>query len=518
MSTCAGRYAWCLLLIAVAACGLPERSNPADPRIGGSEGDGFQLLAEIPENHRSEIADSIDEVRYHISAADMPKAIEGTMDLIGTSARARVSGVAAGTERIFSVIAVDESGIPTFAVVDTQDVVAESTEAISLQMRRLFGSVELVSQLPPEITGLEVLIGAGADTLLRQYEIDGPLVQRIADIPTGADVSVTLRGFDAEDQILLQDVLRADIREDLVAHLSIEIVGGSIRIVASFPTYLPVVEVDRFSDEMGSFFRRSDNPDLPAANEPIDFDQPQFLLRGFGPNGEAVTFYHFDVRPREPGVVYEFIDRRGERIAGQLPVFDRIPGEVGYSDFWQVQQVRVQDLEYRVNSLHAAADVLASGWEITPLEEVANYVHVPLGSRATKRFDPTTSTAALDGWYNGQIVKYLQFENPQSTARVDFGSGQINTPQMYAFFDNNRDEKDGFALDPISLGTHNIVTRLPGEEGYSPLWVLQVFTLAAFDRVVDLASALDQAKNEENLVELGQLIRINAPIVQVGSE
>jgi hypothetical protein len=517
MPTFAGRCAWWLLLL-LAACGLPDRSNPADPRIGGNEGDGFQLLAEVPENHRSEIADRIAEVRYSISAVDMPKPIEGTMDLIGTSARARISGLTAGAERIFSILAVDESGIPTFAAIDTQDVDAESTEAISLQMHRLFGIVEIVSLLPPEIIALEVQIGTGADTLLRQFEVDGPLTRRIVDIPTGADVSVTLRGFDAETQVLLQDVLRADIREDLVAHLSIEIVGGSIRIVANFPTYLPVVEIDRFSDEMGSFFRRSDNPDLPAANEPIDFDQPQFLLRGSGPNGEAVTFYHFDVRPREPGIVYEFIDRRGERIAGQLPVFDRIPGEVGYSDFWQVQQVRVQDIEYRVNSLHAAADVLASGWEITALEEVSNYVLVPFGSRAVKRFDPATPTRALDGWYNGQIVKYLQFENPQSSAQVDFGSGQINTPQMYAFFDNNRDEKDGFALDPLSLATHNVVTRLPGEEGYSPLWVLQVFTLAAFDRVIDLASALDQAKNEENLIDLGQLIRINAPIVQVGSE
>ncbi|MFT5090657.1 MAG: hypothetical protein ACI8PG_005038, partial [Planctomycetota bacterium] len=73
-------------------------------------------------------------------------------------------------------------------------------------------------------------------------------------------------------------------------------------------------------------------------------------------------------------------------------------------------------------------------------------------------------------------------------------------------------------LDPSTQGTHNVVTRLPGEEGYSPLWVLQVFKLSAFERVLDLASALDQAKNEENLVELGRLIRINAPIVHVGGE
>jgi len=516
MSTFGGCIWWVLFF--ATACGLPDRSNPADPRIGGSDGDGIQLLAEVPSTHRSDIADRIDEVRFSISAADMTKPIVGTMDLVGSSARARVGGISPGSDRIFSVVAVDGSGIPTFAAIDTQDVDGESTEAISLQMRRLFGSVELISQLPPEIVTLEVRIDVGADTLLRSYDIEGPLTQRIADIPTGADVLVTLRGFDAEAQVLLQDVLRADIREDLIAHLALEVFGGSIRIVANFPTYLPVVEVDRFSDEMGSFFRRTDNPDLPAPNEPIDFDLPQFLLRGFGPNGEAVTFYHFDMRPQEPGTVYEFFDRRGERIVGQLPVFDRIPGDSGYSDFWQVHQVRVQDLEYRVNSLHAAEDVLASGWEIEASDEVANYVIVPFGSRASRRFDAATPVRALDGWYAGQITKYLVFENPQSTAQVDFGSGQINTPQMYAFFDNNRDEKDGFALDPETQGTHNVVTRLPGEEGYSPLWVLQVFTLSAFERVLDLASALDQAKNEENLVELGRLIRINAPIIQVGSE
>jgi len=64
--------------------------------------------------------------------------------------------------------------------------------------------------------------------------------------------------------------------------------------------------------------------------------------------------------------------------------------------------------------------------------------------------------------------------------------------------------------------THNVVTRLPGEEGYSPLWVLQIFKLAAFDRVLDLASALDQSKNEENKLDIGELLHINAPIVQVG--
>ncbi|MGY8827894.1 MAG: hypothetical protein ACKVJG_28980, partial [Candidatus Latescibacterota bacterium] len=65
MSTLAGSYlGWFVLLL--VACGLPDRSNPADPRIGGSDGEGIQLLAEVPGTHRSDIADRIDEVRYGI--------------------------------------------------------------------------------------------------------------------------------------------------------------------------------------------------------------------------------------------------------------------------------------------------------------------------------------------------------------------------------------------------------------------------------------------------------------------
>jgi hypothetical protein len=372
--------------------------------------------------------------------------------------------------------------------------------------------------LPPEIILLEVNIAAGGDTLLSQYEVDGPLTQRIADIPTGSDVLVTLRGFDVDEQVILQDQVRTDIREDLVAHISLEIFGGSLQIIARFPTYLPIVAIDRFSDETGTFFRRSDNPDLPAANEAIDFDSPRFLLRAAGPNGEAVTFYHFDVRPKEPGKVYEFVDRRGELIVGQLPLFDRIPGDEGYSDFWLLHTVRVLDRDYRANSLHSVEDLFATEWEIVASDDVLNAIMVPAGSRAARRFDPLDPVGTLDGWYRGQIVKYFQFEKPESTAEVDFGSGQINTPQMYAFSENNRDEKDGFAIDQESGDTHNVVTRLPGEEGYSPLWFLQVFVLEAIARVGDLASALDHAKNEENFVELGRLVFVNAPIVQVGSD
>lgn len=496
------------------ACGLPERANPADPRLGEDDGEGFVLLGEFPAAYRGEIAERIREVHYVVSAGDMPT-VEGQMDIIGSNARTRVGGITPGERRAISIVALDRSGIPTFAAAETLDV-SEKAEEVRVELRRLLGGMEVISNLPPEVTELQVHIDAGIDTLLRVYPSTGTMTQRIVGIPTGSDIAVTLLGYDNEQQVLVQNDIRTDIREDLLARIAMEIFGGTVRVVAHFPTYLPIVAIDRFSDDMGTFFRRSDNPDLPAPNEPIDFDSPRFLKRGFGPNGEIISFYNFDVRPKTPGVVYQLVDRRGDVINGQLLIYDRIPGQVDYSDFWQLHRVGIQDRNYRANSFDSAAELLAAGLEITPTEQVLNHVMVPLGSSARLRIDAGARRSSFDGWYDGRIVKYLQFENPQSSAQIDFGAGQINTPQMYAFFDNNRDERDGFAEDLQGATTHNVVTRLPGDEGYSPLWVLQIFTIDAFSRVFDLASALDQAKNEENVIKLGRLIYVNAPIVGVG--
>ena len=502
------------LVISPAACGLPERANPADPRIGVEGGDGLVLLAEFPEPFLSEVVDQVGSVRYILSADDI-ELVEGDMNIIGVTARARIRNLTPGVQRVLSILVMDRGGVPTFAFSDTLDI-GERAEEVTVSLERLLGGLEVISNLPPEVTELQVHIEAGADTMLRAFPSAGAMTQRIAGIPTGADVSISLLGIDKGGQVLVINDLRADIREDLIARVSMEISGGSIQVRAYFPTYLPIVEVDRFSDSVGTFFRRSDNPDLPAPNEPIQFDDARFLKHGFGPNGEKMSFYNLDVRPKSPGVVYELIDRRGNPIIGQLLIYDRLPGGADYSDFWHIHNVYIQDADYRANSYDSVEDVLGSGLEIEPSQTVANHVMVPLGSSASLRYAPSTPRRPQDGWYRGQIVKYLVFESPQSVATVDFGSGQVNTPQMYAFLNNNRDERDGFALDLEGVSTHNVVTRLPGEEGYSPLWILQIFNINVFERVFDLASSLDQAKNEDNLIDLGRLVYVNAPIVKVG--
>ena len=104
---------------------------------------------------------------------------------------------------------------------------------------------------------------------------------------------------------------------------------------------------------------------------------------------------------------------------------------------------------------------------------------------------------------------------PESRATAEFGGQEISAPVMYAFFENDRDPTDGFATDETG-STHNVVTRLPEQEGYSPLWALRVFKIDVFDRVNSVGSAQDNDR-EDNVIILPEVLIINAPIVEAGS-
>lgn len=500
-----------LLGLALAACGQLERDNPLDPRFEGAGEEGIQLIATFPEGRL--LAGRLAEIRFAVSAPDLRTPVTGQMNLVGGRALAQVSGVPVGTGRVFRVEAFDDNLIRTFAAADTFAVEAGFPQVFQVEMQRLTGSIEITAALPPEITSLEVEISADGDTLRQTFAVSGQDQERIGGIPTGTDIRVQLTGRDATAQVLLLRELAADIREELVAHLEVLAEAGALQIVARFPPYVPIAAVDRFSDEAGTFYRRSDNPQLPGPGEPVDFDGAEFLLRGLGPNGEPIWFYNFDVKSTAPAPIYVLVDRFSNPLVEQLPIFDLLPGEPGYNDLWQVHQVHILDREYVPNTLSSRQALVDGGFQIEATDQVMHCVLAPAGSKASRRFDPATPAAAQDGWYRDQAVKYFLFEHPASTATVDFGGGRVNAPEMFAFFENDRDPREGFARDPLTGFTHNVITRLPGDEGYAPLWVLTVFKLEAFERVQSVANALDQANNQENLLILPELLYVNAPIV-----
>jgi len=511
------------LACGVASCGVLDRDNPADP--GGGDGNtGVELVAAFPGGASGVTPSRVSVIRYAVSDTvgghDIAETITGTMNLVAGQAKALVPGVPAGPGRVFRVDVYDQNQIRTFAAADTVDLAAGQAKplahglstSVQLTLRRLTGAVELTSQLPPEITTVTVSITVDGDTLRTTYAVDDDgLVERIDEVPTGTDVEILLEGSDQTEQILIQRALLTDVRQELVARVALAVETGAVSVLALFPEYLPQAAVDRFSDAAGTFYRRSEDASLPQADEAVDFDE-RFLHTALGPNGEAVRFYNLDVQATAPAAVYVLVDRRGDAIAGQLPIFDALPGDDAYSDLKQVWEVAVPERDYRVNSLTSYQAIQEQALEAVATETVLNCVMAPSGSQASLRYGQADATALQAGWYRDQIVRYFLFENPESTAQVAFESGEISAPLMYAFLENDQNVTDGFALDEDG-DTHNVVTRLPGQEGYAPLWAVRVFLLDVFDRVSDVATAQDQERAEESILEFEEILYVNAPIV-----
>ena len=490
------------------ACGLPGRDNPADPGgPGNGEEPGIELVAVIPAGSGF-AGDRFAEIRYTVTAADILEEISGPMNLVGDRASALVRGIPAGADRVFTVDAFDPNEIRTFSAADTASVTANSPLNLTLTFRRLTGSIEISSELPPEITLFHVAIDADGDTIEHVYEVSGSVQERIADIPTGTGVAIAMDGIDAEAQVLLQVTERANVQSSFVTRITVNAVIGALQIEANFPGYIPVVAIDRFSDTAGTFFKRSEQPGLPAADEPIDFDDA-FILRSLGPAGEPIAQYHLDVKPSAPALVYVAVDSRGDVIPGQLPVFDEIPGDAAYNDLRRIVEVEVER-DYRPNAVTSWATMVAAGYDTVMTNSVMHCVMVPDGSTARQRITAGVSVELQDGWYRDEIVKYLLFESVGSTG------SSLSTPIMYAFLQNDTDLSEGFAVDADGF-THNVISLLPGQEGYSPLWALTLFKLEAFERVFDNPSAVTQSQNPDNKLELEDIsvLLVNAPVVAV---
>ena len=92
-------------------------------------------------------------------------------------------------------------------------------------------------------------------------------------------------------------------------------------------------------------------------------------------------------------------------------------------------------------------------------------------------------------WYKGQVAKFCSFDEaplsesgvPQSPIYVTFN---VNPGQ------SNGGPGSGFKSEPGSEQTHNVPATLPGDAGYSPLWLVAVYDNMDFPAVHDLATAL----------------------------
>ena len=273
------------------------------------------------------------------------------------------------------------------------------------------------------------------------------------------------------------------------------------------PEDAPEVQIDRFALGVGMLQVRGEANDLPAPGEPVDFDRAPFITRGFGPSGETVAYYNFDVQPTIPAPIYALF-REGEAapVPGQLNIVDTIPGAPGYNDFWQIQRVRVPS-NYEANTVTSLDQIQAAGYPIEATEEIVNCPVVPRGSSARQRLnqgDPGLSR----GWYQGQVVYYFNF------AEHALSGGQVPVADIFVTFNVNPGADgggpaSGFKTEAGTEQTHNVLSALPDSADYSPLWAVDPYDNADFEQVRDLAS-LDQAH-----VLARNVAHVNCPVVAV---
>jgi hypothetical protein len=279
------------------------------------------------------------------------------------------------------------------------------------------------------------------------------------------------------------------------------------------PDKAPVAEVDRFSDKAGHLQLRTAENHLPGPNEPVDFDTEPFITQGLSPTtGKPVRYYNFDVQGTTPTPVY-VLYREGEDkpVPGQLDIIDTLPGEKGYDDFRQVWKVSVPK-DYVANTITDTATLLNAGYKTEKTTTLRNMPVVP--DKSTARARLKAENAELQrAWYRGQVAKFFSFnEAPLSAA----GTNVPLSPIYVAFNVNpgvpNGGPASGFRTEPNSPQTHNVPATLPGDAGYSPLWLVAVYDNADWPSVHNLDTA-----RKAKLLAAG-VATVNCPIVFVGPE
>jgi hypothetical protein len=267
----------------------------------------------------------------------------------------------------------------------------------------------------------------------------------------------------------------------------------------------PKASIDRFSTAAGHLQVRTAANHLPGPNAPVNFDQGPFVTHGFGPHGEHVTYYNFDVQPLVPAPLY-VLYRQGETtpVKGQWPIVAALPGDSSYNDFHVTVRVTVP-ANYTANSITSASALATAGYAMDKTTTIENTPIVPDGSTARLRLNGA-SAALSTGWFDGKTVRYFMFvERPLMGAVVPVSP-------IFVTFNVNPGTTgggpgSGFKTEPGTEQAHNVVATLPADAGYSPLWQVSVYDNTSFDHVRDLAT-LHDAK-----VLAANVATVNCPVV-----
>lgn len=278
--------------------------------------------------------------------------------------------------------------------------------------------------------------------------------------------------------------------------------------VAANSAGLEPILIDRFSSAAGTLQLRTANNGLPGPGQPVDFDRPPFITQSWGPAGEVIRYYNFDVQPTTPAKMYVFYVGEQE-LTTQHRIVDVIPGQPDYSDFFRVVRVMVP-ASYVPDELRDAAAILRSGFALVETSQIVNRPVVPRGSHARERLNGA-ATEPEAGWYRGQRIEWFRFDEAQLLAAPPEA---VPTSAISVTFNKNPDQPgggppSGFRTEPGGRQTHNVASSLPGDVDYSPLWSVSIYDNAAFPTVFNEATVLAAPFKVRNVA------MVNCPIVFV---
>jgi hypothetical protein len=262
-------------------------------------------------------------------------------------------------------------------------------------------------------------------------------------------------------------------------------------VSAKNPNTAPAAWIDRFSSAAGHLQVRTASNGLPGPNQPVNFDKLPFITQGLSRTGGVIWYYNFDLQPTNPAPIYVFVKgAQNTPVQGQNNVVNVIPGATGYNDFWQINMVTVPN-NYVANTVTSYQEIMANGYTITPTNQLVNCPVVPQGSTASMRLPAGSGTGLELGWYKDSVIYYFNFAERSITTN---SMGQIPVIPIFVSFNINPNQPNGgpasgFKTVPGTTQTHNVITALPSDSYYTPLWAVAVYDNNSFDSVTNESSA-----------------------------
>lgn len=220
--------------------------------------------------------------------------------------------------------------------------------------------------------------------------------------------------------------------------------------------------------------------------------------------GREVQYYDFGANtPLDNGGVltapiYALVtgmdnDGNPQFVSGQHNIIDVIPGDSGYSDLWQVYLVTVSE-DYEADSIRSVSELMAENFTITQTDILVNCPVVPANSVLE------TGGGLTQGWYKGEAIYYF-----------DFGPNPDIAAPIYALITG----MDAQGNPQFVEGQLNIIDVVPGDEGYSAFWRVNLVTVPQEYMANTFKLAADVMASGYDMTETD--ILVNCPVVNVSN-